>query len=61
MEIDSILFFGKCGNLLPTAAIEGGLKHFKEKFGPENFGVDLHRGPAFFALGQVLTGGGNPG
>jgi hypothetical protein len=60
MEINRILLFSKYGRLLQTAAIEGGLKHFKEQFGPEDFGVDFHPGPAFIALGQIFVVGGNP-
>jgi hypothetical protein len=61
MEICSVLLFGKCGRLLQSTAMEAGLKHFKEKFGPENFGADLHPGLAFFALGEIPAVGGNPG
>jgi hypothetical protein len=61
MEINSILFLGKSGGLLQAAALEGGLMHFKEKLGPMSLGMNLHPGPTFPALGQILAISGNPG
>jgi hypothetical protein len=51
MEINGIFFSGESGGLLPPAALEGGLKHFKKEFGLRCLGVNFHPGPAFFALG----------
>jgi hypothetical protein len=61
MEVNSILFSSKRGELLQAAALKAGLKHFKEKFGPKGFGVNLHPARTFPALGQVLAIPGNPG
>jgi hypothetical protein len=61
MEIEGILFIDEGGDLLSIAANKGGLQHFKKEFRFEDFGMDLHPGPAFLALGQILTGVGNSG
>ena len=61
MEVNRILFSGKSGRLLQTAAMEAGLKHFEKKVGLKGFGMDLHPGRTFAALCQVLAISGNPG
>jgi hypothetical protein len=60
MEINRIFFDSERGRLLETAAMETGLKHFKEKFSLGSFGVDLQPCFTFFALRQILSIRGNP-
>ena len=56
MKVKPIFFIYQSGSLLKTAAMEGYLKDFKEKFRDEFFwifGIDLHPGPTLLTLSQV--------
>ena len=62
MKVNRIFFLYQSSSLLETAAMEGYLKDFKEKFRGEFFwifGIDLYPGPTFFTLSQVSAIRGN--
>jgi hypothetical protein len=56
MKVKPIFFLYQSGSLPETAAMEGYLKDFKEKFRDEFFwifGIDLYPGPTLLTLSQV--------
>jgi len=62
MKVKPIFFLYQSGSLPETAAMEGYLKDFKEKFRNEFFwifGIDLYPGPTLLTLSQVSALRGN--
>jgi len=58
MKVKPIFFLYQSGSLPETAAMEGYLKDFKEKFRDEFFwifGINLYPGPTLLTLSQVFA------